>query len=70
MLFFFTCQGYLRMWVDIFPSNKPLPPIVDISPRKPLEHSLRIVIYNTKNVILVNKSLATSEDMTDIYVKG
>ncbi len=59
------------MWVDIFPADIDLPPQVNISPRKAKQYTLRIVIYDTKNVELVETSSGgTGEDMTDIYVKG
>ncbi len=58
------------MWVDLFPADVSLPPPVNISCRKPVDHILRIVIYNTMKVKLVETSVTTGEDMTDIYVKG
>ena len=67
--YFFSFQGFLRMWVDLFPANRDLPPPIDISPRKAVEHTLRIVIYNTTKVELVDTSLH-GDEMTDIYVKG
>lgn len=30
-------QGYLHMWVDMFPTDVPAPPTVDIKPRLPVQ---------------------------------
>ena len=44
--------------------------LVDISPRKPEKYVLRIVVWNTKDVILDEVSVVTGEAMSDIYVKA
>ena len=65
-------QGQLHMWVDMFKKvdGIPPPPPVDVSPRKPEKYVLRIVVWNTKDVILNEHSLVSGESMSDIYVKG
>ena len=58
------------MWVDMFKKADAVPPPVDISPRKPEKYALRIVVWNTSDVVLDEVSVATGEAMSDIYVKG
>ncbi|KAL6100438.1 fer1l6 [Pungitius sinensis] len=64
-------QGQVQMWVDIFPMDLPPPgPAVDISPRKPKGYELRIIIWNTEDVILEDSSFLTGQQSSDIYIKG
>ncbi|GAA6219134.1 fer-1-like protein 6 [Lates japonicus] len=64
-------QGQVQMWVDMFPMDLPHPgPSVDISPRKPKGYELRIIIWNTEDVILEDSNFLTGQQSSDIYIKG
>ncbi|XP_008838974.1 fer-1-like protein 4 [Nannospalax galili] len=63
-------QGSLHMWIDIFPSDVPAPPPVDIKPRQPISYELRVVIWNTEDVVLDDVNPITGEMSSDIYVKS
>ncbi|KAM4608723.1 fer-1-like protein 6 [Polymixia lowei] len=64
-------QGQVQMWVDMFPVDLPHPgPSVDISPRKPRGYELRVVMWNTEDVILEDSNFLTGQQSSDIYVKG
>ena len=74
MVLMFLCmlsQGQVQMWVDIFPNylGDPPPPVA-MTPWQPKKYELRVVIYNTQDVLLDEISVATGEAMSDIYVKG
>ncbi|KAM4582645.1 fer-1-like protein 4 [Fundulus diaphanus] len=63
-------QGYLHMWVDMFPTDIPAPPAVDIKPRLPEQFELRVIIWNTDDVFLDDVNPFTGDPSSDIYVKG
>uniref|UniRef100_A0A8C7D4M8 Otoferlin n=1 Tax=Oncorhynchus kisutch TaxID=8019 RepID=A0A8C7D4M8_ONCKI len=64
-------QGRIEMWVDMFPKDMPAPgPAIDISPRKPKKFELRVIIWNTDEVILEDDDIFTGEKSSDIFVRG
>uniref|UniRef100_W5MRD6 C2 domain-containing protein n=1 Tax=Lepisosteus oculatus TaxID=7918 RepID=W5MRD6_LEPOC len=63
-------QGKVQMWVDLFPKELPTPPPVNVSPRKPQSYELRVIIWNTDDVILDDVNPVTGTKSSDIYVKG
>uniref|UniRef100_A0A3Q0S5U0 C2 domain-containing protein n=1 Tax=Amphilophus citrinellus TaxID=61819 RepID=A0A3Q0S5U0_AMPCI len=63
-------QGYLHMWVDMFPTDIPPPPPIDIKPRLPEQYELRVIIWNTDDVFLDDVNPFTGDPSSDIYVKG
>ncbi|XP_034389646.1 fer-1-like protein 4 [Cyclopterus lumpus] len=63
-------QGYLHMWVDMFPTDTPAPPPVDIKPRLPEQYELRVIIWNTDDVFLDDVNPFTGDPSSDIYMKG
>ncbi|KAF1392079.1 hypothetical protein PFLUV_G00048790 [Perca fluviatilis] len=63
-------QGFLHMWVDMFPNDVPAPPPVNIKPRLPEQYELRVIIWNADDVFLNDVNIFTGEPSSDIYVKG
>ena len=63
-------QGKVELWVDMFPMDMPPPKIqVDISPRKPTSWELRVIVWNTDEVVLEDDAFFSGDKMSDIYVK-
>ncbi|XP_063816242.1 fer-1-like protein 4 [Pseudophryne corroboree] len=63
-------QGSLHMWIDMFPTDVPAPPAVNIKPREPVSYELRVIIWNTDDVILDDINPFTGAPSSDIYVKA
>ena len=69
-------RGNLELWIDLFPVEEAdnrksqIPKIVDITPAKPIEFELRVIIRNTSDVVLDDDGLISGEKSSDIYVKG
>ncbi|KAJ8794264.1 hypothetical protein J1605_003221 [Eschrichtius robustus] len=71
LLHLFLCpQGSLHVWIDIFPGDVPPPPPVDVKPRQPVSYELRVIIWNTEDVVLDDANPLTGEMSSDIYVKS
>ncbi|XP_043264956.1 otoferlin-like [Colletes gigas] len=64
-------QGKLELWIDMFQCGElPPKPAVDIRPMVPEEYEIRVIVWNTENVPLVESQFLTGEKCSDIYVKG
>nr|XP_060506483.1 otoferlin isoform X10 [Panthera onca] len=64
-------QGRLELWVDMFPMDIPAPGTpLDISPRKPKKYELRVIVWNTDEVVLEDDDFFTGEKSSDIFVRG
>ncbi|XP_076243958.1 fer-1-like protein 6 [Calliopsis andreniformis] len=64
-------QGKLELWIDMFQfAEIPPKPAIDISPLLPVEYEIRVVVWNTEDVPLVDSQFLTGEKCSDIYVKG
>lgn len=64
-------MGRVQMWIDMFPMDLTMPgEPVNITVRKPIEYELRIVIWNTEDVLPDETNVLTGEASSDIFVKG
>lgn len=64
-------QGKLELWIDMFQSEElPPKPAVDITPSVPVEYEIRVIVWNTEDVPLVESQFLTGEKCSDIFVKG
>ncbi|KAI6649404.1 Myoferlin [Oopsacas minuta] len=64
-------QGYLEMFVDIFPkADGVLPEPVDIAIRQPEDMVLRMVVWNAKDVELLDNPIYQDDPTADIYIKA
>ncbi|XP_055621532.1 otoferlin-like [Toxorhynchites rutilus septentrionalis] len=60
-------QGRLQLWIEIYPSHLT-PNFVDITPNPPKPFELRVIVWNTQDVILDEKNIF-GKKMSDIYIK-
>ena len=64
-------MGRVQMWIDMFPTDLPMPgDPVNIEVRKPLEYELRVIIWNTEDILPDETNVITGEQSSDIYIKG
>jgi len=59
------------MWIDMFRIEQlPPKPAVNIAPPIPEEYEVRVIVWNTEDVPLIESQFLTGEKCSDIYVKG
>lgn len=59
------------MWIDMFRIGQlPPKPAVNITPPTPEEYEIRVIVWNTEDVPLIESQFLTGEKCSDIYVKG
>ncbi|KAL1517880.1 hypothetical protein ABEB36_001586 [Hypothenemus hampei] len=64
-------QGKIQLWIDIFSrQDYVVPEQVNITPRKPKAYELRVIIWNTEDILLAEDDIFTGEKKSDIYIKG
>ncbi|XP_058065852.1 fer-1-like protein 6 [Anopheles bellator] len=61
-------QGKVQLWVEIYEPDLPHPRPLDITPQPPRPYELRLIVWNTADVVLNERNIFGTE-MSDIYVK-
>ncbi|XP_049289456.1 myoferlin-like [Anopheles funestus] len=61
-------QGKVQLWIELYESNQPHPLPLDITPQPPKPYELRLIVWNTADVMLNERNIFGTE-MSDIYVK-
>ncbi|KXJ78396.1 hypothetical protein RP20_CCG004777 [Aedes albopictus] len=60
-------QGQLQLWIEVYPAEAT-PTLVDITPNPPKPYELRLIVWNTQDVLLDERNIFGTK-MSDIYVK-
>uniref|UniRef100_A0A182PZI8 C2 domain-containing protein n=1 Tax=Anopheles farauti TaxID=69004 RepID=A0A182PZI8_9DIPT len=61
-------QGKVQLWIELYETSGPLPQPLDITPHPPKPYELRVIVWNTADVVLNERNIFGTE-MSDIYVK-
>ncbi|XP_052897850.1 fer-1-like protein 6 [Anopheles moucheti] len=61
-------QGKVQLWIELYAPNQPHPLPLDITPQPPKPYELRLIVWNTADVMLNERNIFGTE-MSDIYVK-
>ncbi|XP_053673937.1 myoferlin [Anopheles nili] len=61
-------QGKVQLWIELYEPNEPHPQPVDITPQPPKAYDLRVIVWNTTDVMLNERNIFGTP-MSDIYVK-
>lgn len=63
-------QGVLEMWVDMFATDYGwVPSPVNIELRKPVDYELRVIVWNTADVELMDDAYFTGKKLTYSRIK-
>ena len=61
-------QGKVQLWIELYEPSRPHPLPIDITPQLPKPYELRLIVWNTADVMLNERNIFGTE-MSDIYVK-
>ncbi|XP_041771209.1 myoferlin isoform X2 [Anopheles merus] len=61
-------QGKVQLWIELYEPSRPHPLPIDITPQLPKPYELRLIVWNTADVLLNERNIFGTE-MSDIYVK-
>ena len=66
-----NAQGQIKLWVDILtPEEAKITPVEDISPPVPTMYELRVIVWETRKVVLKDKQGKSSDIFVCAFPEG